>query len=216
MTDVDIVDTKFYRWLESLPSTPPVRELSAKQKGIIKLEYISPDKTPITKKLVSNKQSTKTTPSSRSVTTPASPPKQVRASSPLREEGIRQRILEANKPTVAKKKVPSRRTTITEESIEKTEECAVCLATDVKESEFLKCGHAICMNCLPQLHKPICPVCQKPLAGPTVTQEILNKIKRAEEEDKRIEERANLAAAIAYQINPHANVYGEVYQRHLK
>lgn len=211
MSTVAIAETKFYRWLQALPSVPSAPPLptdyNSKQKGLITLEYISPDREPINTKLISKKPVTKRT--SISARSSVRSPQKERPKSPLRDVGITQRILEANKPII--KDIPTKRVS----SKLKEEKCNVCFETNIKASEFLKCGHAVCLVCLPQLHKPICPVCQKPLAGITVTNDILTKIKRAEAEDKRIEEEANLAAAIAFQINPHApNIYGNVYQRY--
>lgn len=206
MTDIDVTETKFYKWLLALPSVPLEisTEQTPKQKGLIKLEYISPDKEPITKNLLTPSQKQPST--SRSSSKP-------RPSSPVRDEGIKQRLIQANKPLVQAKKAIAKKTLPPKK--ETIEKCAVCLDTDIKQSELLKCGHAVCLNCLPQLHKPICPVCQRPLAGKTVSADILNKIKRTEQKDKEIEERANLLAAVAYQMNPSArNIYGEVYQRY--
>ncbi len=75
--------------------------------------------------------------------------------------------------------------------------CLVCEENKIPKSQVLKCGHAICDECLPQLRLLNCPFCRAPLEGPLVTLAVQRSIRINMDADKQKEdERANLLARI--------------------
>ena len=54
----------------------------------------------------------------------------------------------------------------------------------VPVAELLICGHAICRYDLSQLRQATCPICRKPLMGPTVTPDVLRQIESREAKDR--------------------------------
>ena len=64
--------------------------------------------------------------------------------------------------------------------------CCVCY-DDVKTNDILTCGHPICRECSESLVKEECPVCRGKLEGPSITRQVLSKIKRKIEADQKRE-----------------------------
>ena len=83
-----------------------------------------------------------------------------------------------------------------------THDCCVCLENQVAEKDLLVCRHPVCLTCISQLQDPICPMCRHPLEGRLVTNEILIAILQRKEDDRLLDETANLITAMLLQDNP--------------
>ena len=66
----------------------------------------------------------------------------------------------------------------------KTEPCCICYDEEIPTTKSLFCSHSVCGDCVSQLQKPTCPVCQKFLKGPLVSDDILARIINREEQDR--------------------------------
>lgn len=61
-------------------------------------------------------------------------------------------------------------------------ECAYCSELG-PEKYRMKCGHYICSDCLSMIRTSLCPVCEEPIEGSLVSEEILGDIIERERED---------------------------------
>ena len=81
-----------------------------------------------------------------------------------------------------------------------------CLCNEPMSSKYsLKCGHDVCLICLPNLRKNECPICRKNLSGEVITDEILCNILQRNEIDKFENDQQDQLMAMAAELGYNPN-----------
>jgi hypothetical protein len=92
-----------------------------------------------------------------------------------------------------------------------TEPCCICYDEEIPTHNLLKSNHPVCSECTEQLQKSECPMCDKFLEGPLVTDEILAKIINREEQGKADELSRNYLTGLYMEEHPNVDpseIYG--------
>jgi hypothetical protein len=65
--------------------------------------------------------------------------------------------------------------------------CSICF-NKIKGLPLLKCQHEVCSECLPQLRRPFCPICNLSLKSLGAPNNIIEQIEQNSKEDEKIKE----------------------------